>query len=47
MMIIPDGVSVTVHEIVSMAESGEWNKTDIILEPANYQSCDSTEDGAD
>ena len=45
MIIIYDGVSVTVYEIVSNAESGEWVKVVIILGLANDQAFNITEDG--
>ena len=45
MIIIYDGVPVTVYEIVSNAESGEWVKVVIILGLANDQAFNITEDG--
>ena len=33
----------TVHDVVSMVESGEWDRVDICLEPTNDNDFDSTE----
>ena len=37
----------TVHDIVSMVKSGEWDRVDIYLEPPNDHDFDSAEDSGD
>ena len=37
----------TVHDVVSMVESGEWERVDICLEPPNNHDFDSAEDSGD
>ena len=37
----------TVHDAVSMVESGEWDRADICLESPNDHKFDSTEDSGD
>ena len=36
--------SFTVHDLVSLVESGKWDKADICLQPPNDHGCDSVED---
>ena len=37
----------TVHDAVSVVESGEWDRVDICLEPPNDHDFDSAEDSGD
>ena len=39
--------SFTVHDVVSLVKSGEWDKVGICLAPPNYHEFETAEDNGD